>query len=59
MMQIELISREVCFRKRKGLQFGIDSKDRTDLIIYPVDDYEIIIAHIAPNKNLKRITLRI
>lgn len=38
MKQIELISREVCFRKREGLQFGIDSKDRTDLIIYPVDD---------------------
>lgn len=38
MMQIELISREVWFRKREGLQFGIDSKDRTDLIIYPVDD---------------------
>lgn len=38
MKQIELISREVCFRKREGLQFGIDSKDRTDLIIYLVDD---------------------
>lgn len=38
MKQIELISRDVCFRKREGLQFGIDSKDRTDLIIYPVDD---------------------
>ena len=38
MKQIELISREVCFSKREGLQFGIDSKDRTDLIIYPVDD---------------------